>query len=151
MKNQNNTKKPHRRMFGGTRKWWGPRGLTHEERRRGLTPFILLPAHFTSRPHPSSLRGEGLNFFGFAEKVLDAPQLPSRSSSRVGAERWDERGRRRTGQVGAPFFSETHHFNLFFIKHHQPNRKPQSSLNEVFLKSNGRKSNGLFVKSWKET
>ena len=57
----------------------------------GLTPFILLPAPFSSRPHPSSLRGVRLNFRGAAAKVLYAAQLPRRSSSRVGAVQRDER------------------------------------------------------------
>ena len=73
------------------KKIWRSMRIDSRERRRGLTPFILLPAHFSSRPHPSSLRGEGLNFFGFAEKVLYAPQLPRRSSPGVGAVRRDER------------------------------------------------------------
>ena len=88
------------------KKWWRSMRIDSPGRRRGLTPFILLPAHFTTRPHPSSLRGVRLNVRGCAAKVLYAAQLPRRSSSRVGAERWDERGRRRTGQVRAPF-----HFN----------------------------------------
>ena len=59
---------------------------------KGTNPvYSPSSAHFSSRPHPSSLRGEGLNFFGFAEKVLYAPQLPRRSSPGVGAVRRDER------------------------------------------------------------
>ena len=74
-------------------------------RRRGLTPFILLPAHF-SRHRPSSLRGVRLNVRGCAAKVLYAAQLPRRSSSRVGAVRRDE----REGEEGASR-SPFHFFN----------------------------------------
>ena len=65
--------------------------IDSREGRSSRTPFILLPAHFSSRPHPSSLRGEWLNFFACGEKVLYAPQLPRRSSPWVGAVRRDER------------------------------------------------------------
>ena len=51
----------------------------------GQTPFILLPAHFTSRPHLSSLPGVRLNIGGCAAEVPYAAQLPGRSSLRVGA------------------------------------------------------------------
>ena len=72
---------------------WGGEG--------GQPRLFSFLAHFSSRPHPSSLRGVRLNFCGCAAKVLYAAQLPRRSSSRVGAVRRDERGRRRTGQVRA--------------------------------------------------
>ena len=65
--------------------------IDSREMRRGLTPFILLPRSLLLTAHPSSLRGEGLNYFGFAEKVLYAPQLPRRSLPGVGAVRRDER------------------------------------------------------------
>ena len=65
--------------------------IDSREGRSSLTPFILLPSHFSSRPHPSSLRGEWLNFFACGEKDLYAPRLPRRSSSWVGAVRRDER------------------------------------------------------------
>ena len=91
--------------------------IDSRERRSSLTPFILLPAHFSSRPHPSSLRGEGLNFFGFAEKVLYAPQLPRRSSSRVGAVRRDEREGEERGKSEPFSFSKTQHFT-FVVKPH---------------------------------
>ena len=44
----------------------------HEDRltgkEKGLTTFILLPSSLLLTAPPSSLRGDGLNFFGFAEK-----------------------------------------------------------------------------------
>ena len=88
--------------------------MTHGRGEGGLTPFILLSAHFSSRPHPSSLRGVRLNFRGCAAKVLYAAQLPRRSSSWVGAVRRDERGRRRTGQVGAHSISFIQTINYVF-------------------------------------
>ena len=94
----------------------------HEDRfsRRGEgdKPHLFsFPAHFSSRPHPSSLPGEGLNFFGFAEKVLYAPQLPGRSSPWVGAVRRDEREGEERGKSEPFSFSKTQHFT-FVVKPH---------------------------------
>ena len=92
--------------------------MTHGEGEGGLTPFILLPARFSSRPHPSSLRGVRLNFRGCGAKFLYAAQLPRRSSSRVWAVRRDERGRRRTGQVRALFIFTNTSFHIPLVFTH---------------------------------
>ena len=83
-------------------KWWRSMRIDSREREVDSPRPFFFPAHF-SHAHPSSLRGVRLNFRGCAAIVLYATQLPRRSSSRVGAVWRDERGRRRTGQVGALF------------------------------------------------
>ena len=92
------------------KKWWRSMRTESREGRSSLTPFILLPAHFSYRPHPSSLRGEGLNFFACSEKVLYAPQLPRRSSSRVGAVLRDEREGEERGKSERFLF-----YNVFLV------------------------------------
>ena len=78
--------------------------IDSREGRSSQTPFIL-PAHFSSRPHPSSLRGEWLNFFACGEKVLYAPHLPHRSSPCVWGMWRDEREGEERGK--------SEHFVLF--------------------------------------
>ena len=91
--------------------WRRSMRIDSRERRSSLTPFILLPAHFSSRPHPSSLRGEGLNFFGFAESSI-RPSAPS-SLVALGGGRSERRaGTRRRGQGGALFIFENTSFQL---------------------------------------
>ena len=96
MKNQNNKVDTQNKLECHEDRFTG--------RRSSQTPFILLPAHFSSRPHPSSLRGEWLNFFGCGESSL-RPSAPS-SLVALGGGRSERRaGRRRTGQVGALLIS----------------------------------------------
>ena len=79
---ERNTSPPIKKMMG-----------YHEDRLTGREKFTnpVSSSLLTSpKPHLSSLRGEWLNFFGYGEKVLYAPQLPRRSSPWVGAVRRDE-------------------------------------------------------------
>ena len=118
MKNQNDTKNPHICMFGGTRKWWGSKRIDSRGEEKGTNPVHSLSCSLHISEPPLLPPRWGAKLFRLCRKVLYAPQLPRRSSSRVGAVRWDERGRRRTGKVGVPFISKhlDKHNNQFILK-----------------------------------
>ena len=92
--------------------------LTGRERKKEKftnPSFFFFPAPFSSRPHPSSLQGEGLNCFGFAENVPHAPQLPRRSSPWVGAVLRDEREGEERGKSEPLTISLIQQFNYLLV------------------------------------
>ena len=89
-----------------TKRWWSAMRTESREGRSSRTPFILLPSSLLLTAPPLLAPRWVAKLFRLWRKVLYAPQLPRRSSSRVGAVLRDEREGEERGK--------SEHF-LFYI------------------------------------
>ena len=80
-----------------SKKKWRSMRIDPRERRRGLTPFILLPRPLHLTAPPLLAPRWGAKLFRLRRKSSIRPSAPSSLVVQGGAERWDGRGRRRTG------------------------------------------------------